>query len=123
MRTKKNLVIALSLLIVSCSPSLGPNVDPRVPAALNVKEAVIALHAVQSTTIELNKAGLVPDKDVLLVGNGVKSINATIAASPNGWQATAITGLDQLEKQLDADTKNRIGPYIAIARLVIGRIK
>lgn len=121
--SKRSVLIVSLLFYTACSGNLGPNVDPRVPVALGVKEAVIAVGTIQHTAIELNRAGLVPDRDVRVIGNAVKSIDSTLGTLPQGWQAVVNSGLDEMLKQLDEPTKLRIAPYVEIAKLVIARLK
>ena len=45
-----------------------------------------------------------------------------IKTTPNGWRLTVVKILDELEGKLNANAKDKLSPYIDIAKILILRL-
>ena len=133
------LVFVLSLVALmfvgACHPA-PPNLDPQTAKVWQADQAQVILGELQHTAIQFNTVKVCPeppapvtdchpllsDKNTGYVVDGVTAALKTIHASPQGWQATSLTALEQISVTLDAYGKTQLAAYIDAARTALNLI-
>jgi len=125
------LIVVTLLLTVSCAGNKPPNLTPDVLPIWQANESIVAIGMFQEATIGLNSIQvceplpchpLVSDDNTRKVVTGTTSAIRTIRQLPNGWRATSIAALLEIEQQLDAAGKTKLAAYLQAARLILGGI-
>ncbi len=95
------------------------NLTPPGLAALHASEVVKVLDVIRDTAVDAEAAKLMPTATAKVVVTWHKAALDTIKATPNGWKATVLAGLDALEKGLSTSEAKILSPYIAAAQMTI----
>lgn len=118
-------VLGAGVLGVSaCGATPPPTLSPAGQAAVTATQVIKALDVIRDTVVELNKQTppIVSTADMLKVVNFHESAVKTILAVPSGWKATVESALAQLQKDLPADTWNRMLPYITLYETLVAGV-
>jgi len=118
----RKYLLLLLISIAACTPKVAPSTDARTIAALKVKEVVIAIGTIQHAAIEFNKQGVINNEATEYTIDYIKSALNVIKTTPNGWRLTVVKILDELEGKLNANAKDKLSPYIDIAKILILRL-
>lgn len=96
-----------------------PNLSPQARTAFNADQVVVKLGQIQTTVIDANHTGGVPDRvEVPIVQFTVAALK-TIRDVPNGWLATVQTGLAQLKAALSPDDLKTYAVYFLLIDTVL----
>ena len=122
----RRLAIVFLLFFAACTKA-PPQLPPEAVVAYKANEAIVAIGTIQHVAIELNKVlvcdpachGLLSDKNTGIVVDAVRKVLLTIQQAPNGWKATALVGLDQIDALLDETGRAKLKAYTAAARATI----
>lgn len=133
------IALALTSALTACHPA-PPNLDPTTTKMWQADQAQVILGELQHTAISFNKVQvcnptpgqpvnvqtdchpLLSDRNTGYVVDAVTAALATVHKSPEGWQATSLTALDQVSSTLDAYGKAQLASYIDAARVALGLI-
>ena len=90
--------------------------------ALHATEVVKALDIIRDTAIDGEAAGVVPLATAKAVVTWHTAALRAIAATPNGWKASMLAGLEALKTALPAADAAVFIPYINAAIALIGQV-
>lgn len=118
-----SITAGVGLLTPSCA-SAPPNLSSRGQAAFQAHRVVKALDALRDVAIDANKQTppLVSTditRRVVLMHRGALT---AIDQQPVGWQASVVAGLDGLDAALTADERRQLGPFVFLAKTLIGEV-
>ncbi len=88
-------------------------------AALHASEVVKVLDVIRDTAVDAEAVKLMPTATAKAVVTWHNAALETIKATPNGWKATVLAGLDALLKGLAPAERQILAPYIAAAEMTI----
>lgn len=121
------MVLALCVACMSAPPSLSP-IGQRTYQA---DQAVLAIGQVQTAAIGLNKIQVCPptpchpvlsDANTAIVIDSVTSALNTMRVVPDGWKATTLTALMNIQNRLDASGKTTLAAYLEAARTIVNAL-
>lgn len=131
LRTRFGLVLALTALLTStilATPGCAPpaavagrstaNLTGPGIKALQAKEGIKYLDIIRDTAQDAEATKILSLETATKVTRWHKALVLTINQTPNGWQAVALTGLDELQKALSPDERVLLDPYISSARII-----
>ena len=123
-------IIVLSI-IVACASKAPPVQTPKALKIWQANEVVVHLGQLQDVAIGLNDiqqcsqtaptecAPILSDKNTGYVVDAVEVAVKTIQKVPEGYKAAALQALDAIEKQLDAQGKTKMLPYVTVVRQLV----
>jgi len=127
MKTKRivTVVFVLALFMCAgCGSNPNPQTDPtrnlsaQGKAAYQTTKVVKALDVLRDVAAEAEKQNpkLISASSALKVVAYHKQVVSTMDAVPNGWKAVALTGLDQLQKDLTPQEWTQIEPFVNLLK-------
>lgn len=127
---KKLPVVLLALVLCSGSackalaPQAPPNLTPQVTAQFYATYAIKDLDVIRDFAVDANKTTppILSKATLLIIVNWHESLVTVIHATPAGWKAAVLAGLDELKGKLSADDYAKIKPYVDSARIVVMEI-
>jgi hypothetical protein len=113
-------VVAALIFSVGCTPP-PPELSPQAKLAYRNTQVLKTLDLLRDTAIAANEQTppLVTTDATRKVVNYHKTVVTTMNALQGGWQTTALTGLDELQRNLPPDDARQLAPYIALVRIII----
>ena len=132
---KRAIVTSSTILIlaimVACASKAPPVQTPKALKLWQANEVVVHLGQLQDVAIGLNDiqqcsqtapsecAPILSDKNTGYVVDAVEVGVRTIQKVPEGYKAAALSALDSIEKQLDAQGKTKMLPYVTVVRQLV----
>jgi hypothetical protein len=116
---KKYATLLLLLTLAACGSNPAPQTDPTRNlsatghAAYDSMRIMKALDAVRDVANEAEKNKLISAANALKVIDYHKQVVKLMDVAPSGWRATAVTGLDQLQKDLTPAEWSQVAPFAA----------
>ena len=117
-------VAIIALLFASGCAQAPPNLTPEASIAFQAMRAVKVLDLLRDIAIDAHAqvppllAETTTRKVVLYHQSTVKIIQA----SPGGWTAIALSGLDELVNNLSPPDKALLAPYVALVKTIIQEV-
>lgn len=127
----KSLIFAALIVLAGCGDNPRPITDPTVNLSPTGRAAYHSIRVVKALDLVRDIAITAEQQDPKLMSIGStrkvvlyhQSILKTIAAVPDGWYDVAITGLDELKKQIPAEEWKQIDPYVRLVLTVYAEVK
>lgn len=130
----RTLILAIALLSSSCATV--NRLDP-VPVSLQgagasifrADEAVVLLTTIADAAQRLNEITncdpsgchqLLSPRNTGIVLQVIKGTNTALDAVPSGWASLVQAALDQISRELDAEGRDKLRPYLVAAQVAIG---
>lgn len=117
------LVVGLCASFTACA-SAPPNVSPAAQLAFTNTRVIGGLDVLRNAAIDANAQvpPLVSTDTTRKIVTYHRSALLVIQASPNGWQATVIAGLNQTVLDLPPAESQFLTPYVALVTTLIQEI-
>jgi hypothetical protein len=123
------LVLALVALLTSTVPAGGcakapPNLSPVGVRAFHATRAVQVLDLVRDTAIAAEAATpqLLSTESTRAVVTWHRAAVAAAGATPAGWQASVLAGLENVERALKPDEQQVLRPYLVLAKSILREV-
>src|SRR5580765_4795076 len=113
-------VLALTLVVGCGAPSSV--VTPAGQHAYKADQVVNYLGVFQDAAIGANNQNILSTNDTRLIVTFVKSAVTTIGQTPNGWQATVMTALNQLRNTLPKEVVDKYKVYLDLLSTMIASV-
>lgn len=125
-RLRTLCVIGLVAFLPCCAPkAIGGRSTANLTTAgggvqaLHGVEAVKYLDIVRDLAIDGEKIGTVKTATAALVVKWHRAAITTIDATPGGWKASVLAGIDQLSTAIPPNEQALFAPYILSAKTII----
>ena len=124
---KRMILLVAALVCLHCA-SAPPTLSPQAAIAYRANNVVVAIGAVQHAAVALNGVQtcepapchpILSDANTRIVVDASTTALTAIRSAPDGAKATAVTALEQIERQLDAFGLQQLQPYVQAARAVV----
>lgn len=121
---KRVLLILLLTGAVGCkalAPTAPPNLTPQVTAKFYATYAIKDLDVIRDFANDANKTTppIISKATLLTIVDWHESVVNVIHATPDGWKAAVLAGLDEIKTKLSPTDYAHIKPYIDGARVAV----
>jgi len=118
------IILSAALLSPACGSKMPPNLTPAATIAYYDTQVLKGLDLFRDAVVDANALTppLLSTKTTRRVVAYHKSAIKIMNAVPNGWQSTVIMGLDELVKDLPANEKRVVAPYVTLIETTIKEI-
>jgi hypothetical protein len=123
-RLRSNRIMALLVitLAISACAKAPPNLSPAGTAAFYGTRVIHGLDAFRDIAISANENKLITTDATRAIVTYHKSAITVVRATPQGWQSTLLTGLDQLLANLQPDERQLLQPYVVLLRTILQEV-
>lgn len=123
------LVLALVLFVPACGTDLAPKapagVTPQVAAKFYATYAQKDLDVIRDAANDMANTTppIITGQTLLVIVDWHEALAKVVHEAPSGWQATVLTGLEELRKKLAPSDAAKFKPYIDAAKTFIQEAK
>lgn len=122
------------ILLVGCARNAPPNLPPSALKVWQANEVVNVVGAVERAAIAFNSQTVCSEDPVPVCAPMLSTANTrivviacnaairAIAAYPDGWHASGLAAVTQIETNLGASGQTRLLPYLSAVRLVLANL-
>lgn len=117
------LVVAALLAVAACAKA-PPSLSPVGVRAFHATRAVAVLDVVRDTAVAAEAATprLLSTDSARLVVQWHRAAVAAAGATPSGWEATVLSGLDGVERNLTPEEQNVLRPYFSLVKSILREV-
>lgn len=131
MKVSRTFALVILITLVGCGTNPPPTTDPTVNLSPSGRAAYHAIRVVKALdlvrdiaiTAEMQTPKLMSTNSTRKVVLYHQSVLKTIAAVPDGWLEVAMTGLQELQKQIPPEEWKQIDPYIRLVLVIYQEVK
>jgi hypothetical protein len=120
----RTLILLLCLVHAPACVHAPPTLSPAGVTAFNNTRVIKGLDLVRDTAIEANAQipPLLSTATTRTIVTYHRSAVIVIHGTPNGWQATVLTGLDETVTHLTPAEKQLLAPYFTLVKVLIQEV-